>query len=1473
MRARRHRRLSRGAIIAIEAAVFIALFAAVLAGLGYARGRLDGVVGHLQEQISIQVADRLGAQVRYGSVAPSALRTLQVSDLELFTEAGERLLSVRRMRVHYSLRTLLSTRSAVAAVNRVELTGVAADLHLPRDRVPVLAALGGIAAATDGGVQTGVLPWPLVISDARVTVTVGSDRVELEELSVRLEPDRQPDGPGVRLVDGQARLSAVLANVAGHATELRTRVRVDGSVGPGQTGVQAVVQVADVESTLGTLAARDIQAVWDGKAIRLTTWEDQTRSALSLMIEPDPGMLRFDLQAEELRPVDLFRPSGPLEDLLPWFDTTLSGTATFVASTGSAEAVSYEATINFVVASLGSFTELLDGPVDVELTVQGDATTATVTRLALRTADGAAEFDGTIDIATGFASGRLTVADLNLDGRPIHASAEVQGELQASRLMLRDGVLEFGDVTASGVTGLIAVTGRATEDGAGSMTPSLQVELTGTLPQSQGGRTEVTGSVTLGTRPAFAGRIHVEDTSAGVLYRLLQSPDQRDPQTADLADGLVVSAQLNGAVGPDLLAFDIASASVVQVDGPMSARFSAVASRQSLRVADLDLVIDDSTRAVGSAEVDAERLSFVGSVNLNGEEVPGTIRLEAGDGLTVHGPYDLVLEMWPGEALRPADVLPLITGAEDGTVMPFRLSAEAYPIAAMGEHVTVDAAFAGTVLRPRMLLDGFGPGADLDLAGAGVELSDSRLVVRDLPIGKIPNRLELEFDYAGEVLTASLLRFANDELNLSGNGVLKVTTRDGLRASGELLLETGQERYDATIAITPDRLDLDVDVQGLRLNRFVTLPISATASGRVRVTGSMAQPVISAELTAYVPLNEDHVTLALASTYDGQRVTVDDLALDFRDHRIRGVAGRIDTSTGTVALAGRYEGEYLGQPVSLDLTVTGTASFPPDPVFERSLPVEATLTVAATGVTVGDLSKRPWDATVRWQDGGLAFAGGPLDGLSGRLSPDGSFDVVVSAPLPLQGTASGTLTGTELTAELSITALDLTLINDLIQTSAVSVLAGSATGTVLIHGPIRDPDIDGVVHATGVIVESPLIPPRVGPLAFPVVAEGKELTLGRTRPESGIAPLEVNGTVHFGQWAPIAYDFSVQTATADGVPVDYRFGPISVDGIARGRLRISGDQEGTYIEGAVEADAAQIFIDRTGRGSPPAWKPLIVDLEATTGRGVELTWPSEDFPILHTIFDAGQTVAIRYDGFTGGYSVVGDVEVLRGDLFFINRTFYLRDGLVSFAEDEGRFDPMVTVRAETRERTPDDETVRIHLDAESPLSMLGPETMRLSSDPPRPAPELRAMLGAPFGNGTAGEDVDLLVMAGGMVSQFGMVRPMERALRESLGLDLFSIRSDLVENLLRTPLGVSRLDVLDNTEIVVGKYLSDDLFLEALVRVESDTVSPVPELRTDLELSLEWATPFFLLEWSLLPSLIDPFQTANAVSLSWRFDY
>lgn len=1472
MRARERRRLPRAAIVTIEITVFVGLFAAVVFGLSYARERLDRMVGHLKEEVSVQVADRLGARVRYGTVASSGLRALQVSDLELLSSSGEVLLSARRLRVHYSLRTLLSTRSAFDAVSRVELTGVVANLQLPRDQGPVSAALGGLGAAADGAVQSSVLPWPLTIADARATITAGSDRVDLREMSLRLEPD----GDGVRIVDVRARLGTVLADVAGHDARLDTRIRMDGSLGPGQAASRATVRVGAVQSNLGTMPAREVHATWDGKTIALTTLADEGGSVLRAWIEPESRLIRVDLLAEQFRPMDLFQPAGPLEHLRPWFETTVTGTGTVIA--GPDDVLSYDAHVDFVAppAALG---ELLNGAVDVALTVQGDGPTAMFAPLVLRSDDGAVRYDGTVDTGTGVAVGRLAVTGLDLEGRPIDASAEVEADLQERRLTLEEGAAAIGDVAVTELAGRVALSGAASDGAAATASPSLRVALTGIPPASPDGTVAVTGAVTLGPRTGFAGRVDLENVDAGVLYGLLRPADPDDSEASDLTEGLVVSAQLEGSVGRDLLALQVSAASVVQRDGPLHARFDAVATERSLDITDLELVVDPSTRAFGSATLDAERMSFSGEIEMDGERVAGTIRLETGDGVTVRGPWGLMVQMWPDEKLRPADVVARIAETDEGRPAPFRLSMEGYPLAALGDDVTADAGLAGTVERPWAFLGSLGPGgrgadALTHLGAAGVVLDDSRLVLRGLSVGDLPARLDLEFGYDHDVLTADRIRFAIGEQDVTGRGTLNVTTHDGFRAAGQVSLESGQERYQAAISIAPGRLDVDVDVNLLRLDRFVPLPIPGTASGRIRITGSLAQPAIAAELTSHdVPLGEDYVTLALQSTYDGRRIVIDDLAADFRDHRIRGVAGSIDTSTGTVGLGGRYEGEYLGQPLSLDLAVTGTASFAAGPAPERSLPVEAVLTIQATAVTVGGLSKPSWDAAVRWEGDGLAFSGGPLDGLSGRIATDGTFAVDASAPLPLQGSASGTLSGSELSADLSITALDLTLLNTLIHTTAVTVIAGSAAGTVRLHGPINDPAMRGTLQATGVVLESTLIPQRVGPLAFPVAAADRELTVGRTRPERGVAPVVVNGTVRFGQWAPVAYDFSVQAANGEGVPVDYRFGPISVTGVARGGVQITGDQESTHIAGSVEADPARVFIDNAGRGSPPAWEPLTVELAATTGRGVELTWPSEELPILEALVDVDQTVSVSYDGFSGDYTVEGDVAIRRGELFFFNRTFVLSEGLVSFAEDEGRFDPRVAVRAETRERSPDDGTLRIYLDADSPLSSLDPQTVRLSSTPARPLPELRAMLGAPFANGTADEDVDLLAVAGGMATQFGVVRPMERALRDSLGLDLFSIRSQLVENLLRTPLGVSSPDLLDNTEIVVGKYLGDDLFFEALVRVESDTVSPVPELRTDLELSLEWATPFFLLEWSVLPSLTDPFQTGSALSLSWSFNY
>lgn len=1466
------RRLPRGTVIAIEIAVFAGLLSAVLFGLNYARDRLDRMVGRLQEQVSGQVAERLGARLRYGAIVPSALRALQVTDLELVTEAGGVLLSARSLRVHYSLRTLLNTRSAVDAVNRVELTGVVADVHLPRDEAAVLAALGGIGGAAGGEAGAGALPWPLDVTDARVTVTTGSGRLRLDELSLRL----QPDGGRVRLVDGRARLNAALADVAGHATQIETRIRADGSLQPGQAGAEATVRLGEVLTTFGTLAARDVQATWDGNAIFLQTPQEGGGRGFELRIDPRQGLLRVAAGVEALRPVDVFRPAGPLQHLLPWFEATVSGGAAVNVDAGG---VDYTATVR-VAAPPDLLSDLLGGPVEGEVTVRGNAAVADVAPLTVRTAAGAFRFDGSIDLAAGRAAGRLAATDLDLDGRAVSAAAEVVAELPAARLTLQDGVLTIGSVITEGVTGSVALTGRAASGAdaggadAGGGAPTLHFDLAAVLPESPDGRTTAAGSLTLGERPTFAGSARLREVNAGVLYRWLQPGDPADPAAAGLVDGLVVSAQLEGSAGPDRLAIQVAAASVTEMDGPLRARFNAALSRDSVRIADLDLAAGDRFRAVGSADLGADRLSFAGRIHLDGEPLPGTFRLQTGDGLAVQGPFDLDLQLWPGEPLAPAELLPRLVAASGGQPTPFRLSAAGYPLPQLGAGATAAVALAGTVGSAPALLAGLEAGAELDLAAAGLDLTGSRVVLRGLPLGDLPNRLEIDFAFAGDLLTADRFHFTNAYFEeqgtaVTGDGVLRVTTGDGLGAAGTVLLHVGQERYDAAVSIGGGELSLDAEVQRLPLDRLAALPFAGTASGRIRVSGPVAQPVISAELTSSdIFLNDHYLTLAAAATYDGAGIVIDDLAVDYQNHRVRGVTGRVDTALGTVALAGSYEGEYLGRPMAMDLAVTGAGTLADaDGAPDRTVLTEAEVTVAATAVTIGDQNRAPWDAQVRYRDGGLAFSGGPLDGLSGSLSPDGSFEVVAAASLPLHGSVRGAVTDDGVDADLSF-SVDLTLLNEVLQTTAVTFLEGSATGEVSVRGPLNDPDLFGVVQATGVIVDSELITERVGPVAFPVVFDRKTITLEGTRPERGDAPVAVSGSVRLEQWTPVAYDLEVRSMTPQGVPVDYRFGPILVAGAAHGGVRITGDTIGTHIAGDVGASNARVSI--AAADSPPGWEPLTVDLTVATGRGVELTWPSEGLPILTMLADADQTVAISYDGFTGGYSVVGDVA-LRGDLFFIDRTFYLRDGLVSFTEDESRFDPTVTVRAETRERD-DEETLRVYVDVDSRLSMVDPQNVQISSDPPRPRPQLEQMLGPPFGNGAA-DDVNLLALAGGAVSQFGLIGPMERDVRETLGVDLFSIRTDIVSNLLRTPLGVTRPELLDNTTIVVGKYIGDDLFFEGRMRVESDDAPASTGMRTQLEFSLEWPTPFFLLEWSVLPSLIDPFDTDNELSMSWRFKY
>jgi translocation and assembly module TamB len=300
------------------------------------------------------------------------------------------------------------------------------------------------------------------------------------------------------------------------------------------------------------------------------------------------------------------------------------------------------------------------------------------------------------------------------------------------------------------------------------------------------------------------------------------------------------------------------------------------------------------------------------------------------------------------------------------------------------------------------------------------------------------------------------------------------------------------------------------------------------------------------------------------------------------------------------------------------------------------------------------------------------------------------------------------------------------------------------------------------------------------------------------------------------------------------------------------------------------------------RAEPPSragGAALSINLKIAVGRSVEFFWPAQTFPIVHTYAKPGERIAVALNGDTGALTLTGDVEIRGGEIFYFDRSFYLKQGSIRFDDALGQVDPWIKALAEIRERDQNDREVTIYLEANNKLSQFSP---RFYSDPILTDVDLLALLGGNivdrFQESSFG--LSAVMLTSDIVGQFGILSPFERSVRRLLNLDLFSIRTQFLQNVLVGKImgeqtGQGSFNPLDNTTLSLGKYLGADLFVQALVRFQAtDAVGSAYNIQAEGELNLEWATPFFLLEWTFAPRHPENlYLSDNSIGLSWKFSY
>ena len=547
-----------------------------------------------------------------------------------------------------------------------------------------------------------------------------------------------------------------------------------------------------------------------------------------------------------------------------------------------------------------------------------------------------------------------------------------------------------------------------------------------------------------------------------------------------------------------------------------------------------------------------------------------------------------------------------------------------------------------------------------------------------------------------------------------------------------------------------------------------------------------------------------------------------------------------------------------------------------------------------SGLTMGSYSVDYWPFFADLHPGEMSFSGGTNSEVMVRILEDGSFLARAVPPFPLSALVVGRVADKQIAMDLSDIQIEMPVLWAIVPIPDVRFLSGVATGALSVRGNSSDPEIYGSLRFQDTILEVPkYINAPIGPVTAPMEANGRLVTLIQPVVSVGQnAKANVSLSMEMSQWVPRSFSLRVRSLESTQIPLKTQFLGVTVQGVTDADIHLTSENNLLELSGNLIIPRADVVIDPSivQRGETEVGVPQSntkIDLGIQIGKGVTVYFPSKEFPVIQGQADPSSRLTVSYDDREQSFALKGNAVLRGGNLFYIQRNFYLKSGKMVFNENQYSFDPRVTLEAELRTRN-EGQPVKITLRAENQsLVNFHPS---LESTPSLSQAEIASLLGSDLIGMGEESDVDIrrtLIASSDIIPQLNFVNVFERNTRRLLGLDIFYLRTEIVQRWL---LDVANLDTapgseikgeatladyLDNTSVYAGKYLRDDVFIHGRLQLEKErALVHSSALTLDSEIGFELTTPFFLFDWSIaLEHPENLFVSDNSFSFTWRLSY
>ena len=739
------------------------------------------------------------------------------------------------------------------------------------------------------------------------------------------------------------------------------------------------------------------------------------------------------------------------------------------------------------------------------------------------------------------------------------------------------------------------------------------------------------------------------------------------------------------------------------------------------------------------------------------------------------------------------------------------------------------------------------------------------------------------------------LSYTDYESELSG--VISINNRSGksiIRDSDFTVIigsSNANENYTVSGAIDGNSINAKIIINQFPLNRIPGYSSGGEIDTEIlfNISSSDVEVEFSMHIANLLLLGSNSI-MNINGKYKDNKFIINDSDMKLLNYKFSDVVVEVDTLNGSFDITSSASGVLTDDIVTGDINISGRFDTPfYNPSLFELLYSDIVGNLDFKNLTVGSDSPMNWYFSFSKTGKTFKLDGGPENGISGEFRENGEFDLSFSEDLPFAFKAGGTISGSEFDARIIDINLEIGKISRFLNIPFIEFTGGNAVGDLRITGRINDPDFYGELTAEKIYLKCDFVNEELGPADTTITFNEKELQIPVDFISSSINQISVKADFIMEQWLPSYFNLEFETLSNTGVHINIPVTILYVDGYAIGKFSIDGDSQGAELNGDLHIFNCNITQgEKSDNNTSKSDFDTLINLAFTTGRNVTFRWP-RTAPILTASAKTGQKLKVFYDSASRKMNLKGELKIQSGTVLWWQQSFYIRSGQLEFNETETLFDPKITARAELFEKSSTGESVRIYLELEKDsLNNLNPG---FSSKPYLSGNEIASILGRlPFADpSNEFNPLETTLRLVDPVVDILLIREFEKKVEDILNLDLFSIRTQLIQNALLQKVfssgdasgsNGSIGKYLDNTTIFFGKHLSDDVYLEALVRINTNDYNAVVSPLSDLliiqsELNLEWRTELFNFDISIEPDITSLDNTVNSIDLglSWNFQF